>query len=114
MTLVLLENQKFGGRRASRVDNYAIELAEIVARLRRGNTVASVRGDGMAGFVFAEHGPRAAEISRAELGWWVEFWDGDAVAADWSFPAAGEAVQAVAMWLATDAEQGAADVTSIC
>jgi hypothetical protein len=38
---------------------------------------AKVSGEGAGRFIYAHHNERAVEISRADAGVWVEYWDGD-------------------------------------
>jgi GxxExxY protein len=81
------------------MDSYGRELAAIADQLRGSDRLCSVRGDGPARFVFAERGNRAAELSRSGDGWWVEFWAGETIAMEQTFPATEEAVLRVREWL---------------
>ena len=56
-------------------------LGDLADRLKRVSSIASIRGDGVAQFLHVICNERAAEVSLAGEGWWVEFWgslDGDA------------------------------------
>jgi hypothetical protein len=83
------------------VDDYGRELATIAHQLQVAAMTCSIRGEGAARFVFVERGARAAELSRGGGGWWVEFWLGEAVAAEHTYPSAEVATQAACAWLAT-------------
>jgi hypothetical protein len=90
------------------MDSYGRELVEVSARLPQGDVSSSLRGDGPARFVFAECGPRSVELSRDGPRWWVEFWDGEAAAAELSFASREDAVQAARTWLGASKAEPAA------
>jgi len=81
------------------VDSYGRELAEVSAKLQRGDLSTSVRGEGAAGFVFAERGSRSVELSRNGTVWWIEFWEGEAPAEERTFASCDETVLAACVWL---------------
>jgi hypothetical protein len=85
------------------MDSYGHELASIAIDLGFAEHV-SVRGRDSAGFVYAEHGNRAVEISRSDTGWWVEFWEDEEVACDVTLVDTDEAVKAAAHWLKAGAK----------
>ncbi len=57
------------------VDSYASELLEIARCLKKAGFDPSIRGEYAARFVYVEHQRRAAEVSKAEEGWFVELWE---------------------------------------
>ena len=57
-------------------DLYGSELQAMADVLLRAEFTVSVRGDGLARFVFAEHGTRAAELSRDGTDFFVELFEG--------------------------------------
>ena len=54
------------------MDTYGDQLSRIVSILQQSGFSSSVRGDGAARFVYAEHTDRAVELSRDGVGFFVE------------------------------------------
>jgi hypothetical protein len=78
---------------------YRQELAESAAALRPFAETVDVRGEEAAAFVFATRERRAIELSPADGGVWVEFWDADAAVREETLDSARLAVEAAAQWL---------------
>ncbi len=57
--------------------NASDELRQLVDALSLHFADVSLRGEGRARFLFAQHQGRAVEISANEGKWWLEFWDVD-------------------------------------
>jgi hypothetical protein len=53
------------------------ELQHMLHQLSPQCEHVSLRGQGRARFVFAQHKGRALEISESDGNWWLEFWDAD-------------------------------------
>ena len=50
-------------------------LDDLKSELQTSGLAPSLRGEGLAAFLFVENAGKAVEISEHEGGWWVEFWD---------------------------------------
>ena len=56
-------------------DTYGDQLRSIAGVLERAGFSPSVRGDGRARFVYAEHGGRAVELSHDGVGFFIELFE---------------------------------------
>ena len=57
------------------MDTYGDQLRRMVSILERSGFPSSVRGDGDARFVYAEHSDRAVELSHDGVGFFVELFE---------------------------------------
>ena len=85
--------------------NGSDELQHVLNHLSLRFAQISLRGQGQARFVFAQHNGRAVEISVSDGKWWLEFWDVDpdmdaAPVKELTLQTFQEAVQVTTDWLA--------------
>jgi len=57
------------------MDTYGDQLRSIASALQRAGFTPSVRGEGVARLVYAEHADRAAEVYRDGVGFLVELFE---------------------------------------
>jgi hypothetical protein len=78
-----------------------LDHVAVAQKLAAAGFYADVRSDGSASFIFATHGQRVVEISAAEFGIWVEYWDGDdSPVRERTFATGDEAADDTMRWLA--------------
>ncbi len=86
------------------MDEYGTRLQVVCEQLARVGIAATIRGDGVGRFLFAERGSRAVEASMNDDGRvWVEFWsepDGPSEREE-TYNSYEDATQAMEQWLLT-------------
>lgn len=83
------------------MDSYGDQLKRIVSSLARKGFPAAGCGDGAARFVYADFAGRAAEVSRDEMGFFVELFEEPMEASLHQFEQEGieDAIRLVVEWL---------------